>query len=134
MQEDAEDDEEEAAVDGAAEGTSEAAVCLAHRAQEKKTQADRNREKRRREAEDTLAAKRKLKQQRRELDSVKQYEEEIARQEALQASLFSDCQHGATIGATLPCVLLPEGHSFLLVNGLEAWKAGVLSWQDLHFY
>ena len=64
----------------------EATAGPAHRAQEKKTQADRNREKRRREAEDTLAAKRKLKQQRRELDSVKQYEEEIARQEALQAS------------------------------------------------
>jgi hypothetical protein len=88
---DAEDEDEAATVGKAVEGGHAAVAVPARRAQEKKTQADRNREKRRRDAEDDLAARRKLKKQRRELDSVKQYHGEIARQEALQVSLFFCC-------------------------------------------
>jgi len=83
---DAEDeDEDEIAGEAVAEGQAAVAVP-GRRPQEKKTQADRNREKRRRDAEEELAARRSLKKQRRELDSVKQYHVEIARQEALQAA------------------------------------------------
>lgn len=84
---DAEDeDEDEIAGEAVAEGQAAVAVP-GRRPQEKKTQADRNREKRRRDAEEELAARRSLKKQRRELDSVKQYHVEIARQEALQVGL-----------------------------------------------
>lgn len=84
---DADDEDEEVAAGGGAVAGEPLSVAVpARRPQEKKTQADRNREKRRRDAEDDLAAKRKLKKQRRELDSVKQYHEEISRQETLQAA------------------------------------------------
>ena len=53
---------------------------------EKKTQTARNREKRRREAEEAAEAKRSLKQQRRELDGVKELQSEIAAQEAADAA------------------------------------------------
>jgi len=79
-----EGDEESGAVE-AIQGAEPVAVP-ARRGQEKKTQADRNREKRRRDAEDEQAAKQRLKKQRRELDSVKQYHTEIAWEEALQAA------------------------------------------------
>ena len=51
---------------------------------EKKTQTDRNREKRRRGAEEEHTVKQKLKKQRRDLDSLKDFTAQIAEQEALQ--------------------------------------------------
>jgi nucleolar protein 53 len=82
---DAEEEEEESG-DIEATGGADPVAVRVRKGQEKKTQTDRNREKRRRDAEDEQAAKQRLKKQRRELDSVKQYHTEIAREEALQAA------------------------------------------------
>lgn len=51
---------------------------------EKKTRTDRNRDKRRRDAEEEYSAKQELKKQRRDLDRLSDFNAEIAQQEILQ--------------------------------------------------
>ena len=53
-------------------------------APKKKTQKDRNKEKRRRGAEVEITAKQQLKKQRRDLEKVSDFQHEISHQEALQ--------------------------------------------------
>ena len=57
---------------------------VAGQSSEKKTQTDRNRDKRRRDAEEEQNAKQRLKKQRRDLDMLSDFNQEITHQEVLQ--------------------------------------------------
>lgn len=79
-------DEEEEGARSRDTGSSEASDTkeLAGRVSEKKTQTDRNRIKRRRDAEGEQTAKQKLKKQRRDLENLTEFNQEIVQQELLQ--------------------------------------------------
>lgn len=81
-EEDGEEDEGPTGDDAKVEAV-DAKAAVGH-ASEKKTQTDRNRNKRRREAEEEQTAKQRLKKQRRDLDKLSEFNEDISRQEILQ--------------------------------------------------
>ena len=80
MQVDAEPDEEPEEED------QEATDLPARQQPEKKTRTDRNRAKRRRDAEAAVKAKRSLKKQRQELDSLKAIQQRLGEEEAQAAA------------------------------------------------